>query len=67
MGQLPGACHAQHSKLDQDPPHDAGVGALGLIAELGFTFLFATSQSVSPGVCFHMGSSGCGGLEEKIA
>ncbi len=37
--QLPGASDAQHGELDHDPPHHAAVGALGLVAELGFAFL----------------------------
>jgi hypothetical protein len=39
VGKLPGARHAEHDELDQDPPDHARVGALGLVAELGFAFL----------------------------
>jgi hypothetical protein len=47
MRQLPGACHAQHGELDQDPPDDAGVGALGLVAEFGFAFLCVAAEPSS--------------------
>ena len=39
MGELPGACAPQDSQLDEDPADDSAVGRLGLISELGFTFL----------------------------
>lgn len=45
--QLPGARHAQHGQLDQDPAHHAAVGALGLVAELGLAFLFFRTYAVS--------------------
>jgi hypothetical protein len=40
MRQLPGARRGEHRQLDQNPPHHARVGALGLIAKFGFTFLY---------------------------
>lgn len=40
MRQLPRACHAENRQLDQDPPYHARVGALGLVAELGFALLY---------------------------
>jgi hypothetical protein len=39
MCQLPRASDTKDSKLDQSPSDDAGVCALGLIAELGFALL----------------------------
>lgn len=45
VGQLPGARHAEHDELDQDPSDHTRVGALGLIAELGFAFLHPTLVS----------------------
>jgi hypothetical protein len=39
MRQLPRASDAEDSKLDQSPSDDAGVCALGLVAELGFALL----------------------------
>ena len=42
VGQLPGASHAEHDKLDQNPAHHTRVGALRLITELGFAFLYPT-------------------------
>jgi hypothetical protein len=47
MRQLPGARRGEHRQLDQNPPHHARVGALGLIAEFGFTFLRFIPVSVS--------------------
>ena len=40
--QLPRAGDAQHGELDERPAHDARVGRLGLVAELGFALLFGT-------------------------
>lgn len=37
--QLPRASDTKDGKLDQCPSNDAGVGALGLVAELGFALL----------------------------
>ena len=38
--QLPRASDTKDGKLDQCPSNDAGVGALGLVAELGFALLY---------------------------
>lgn len=58
MRELPGTCDAQHGELDQNPPYDAGVRALGLIAELGFTFLFSHMSVAYLGFCFHVEDQG---------
>ena len=39
--QLPRASDTKDGKLDQCPSNDAGVGALGLVAELGFALLYS--------------------------
>jgi hypothetical protein len=40
MRELPYARHAEDNKLNYGPPDDAGVCVFGLVAELGFTFLY---------------------------
>lgn len=39
MRELPSASGGQDSELDESPAHHTGVGSLGLITELGLTFL----------------------------
>jgi hypothetical protein len=39
--QLPRASDTKDGKLDQCPSNDAGVGALGLVAELSFALLYS--------------------------
>ena len=41
VGQLPCTGDSQNNELDERPADDAGVGGLGLVAELGFTLLFS--------------------------
>lgn len=45
--ELPRAGGAQDDELDDHPPHDAGVGGLGLVSELGFPLLFRCFVFVS--------------------
>lgn len=44
MRKLPGAGDAKHDELDNDPSNDTGVCRLGLISELGLSFLCTHSQ-----------------------
>ena len=46
MAQLPCAGTAEDEKLDEGPPHNSAVGGLGLVAELGFAFLFSLVSPV---------------------
>ncbi len=45
MRQLPRAGGTEHDELDDHPPHDARVCRLGLVPELGLSFLFVCSGS----------------------
>lgn len=52
MRQLPGTSRRQNGQLDQSPADDAGVGGLGLIAELGLALLRDEKEMVSIDVNF---------------
>jgi hypothetical protein len=40
MRQLPCAGDTENDELDDGPANDAGICGLGLVAELGFAFLY---------------------------
>lgn len=59
--ELPCAGDAEHDDLDEGPAHDAGIGRLGLIAELGFALLQQVSKKVRGGCGQFEGEGGKGG------
>jgi hypothetical protein len=40
MRQLPYACDTENDELDDGPADNAGICGFGLVAELGFAFLY---------------------------
>ena len=44
MRQLPRAGDTQDGELDQNPADDTGIGRLGLVPELGLSFLLYPCQ-----------------------
>lgn len=49
MRQLPGTGRRQDGQLDHGPADDAGVGGLGLVAELGLALLQREKSMVNIG------------------
>ena len=63
MRQLPRAGDAQDDELDEGPAHDARVGGLGLVAELGLALLFDGSGQRRASLSLSLSAAGEGEAE----